>query len=580
MGISKLVAIIYNYIIKIMSNISSFSLINSKVQKIKTEEGLTSPGVAFMKLGLATILKLNEEEIEESLTDGPDDGEIDAIYIDNNVIHMFTFKYTDQFELSKKNYPGSELEQFALHVDMFIGGNLTKKTINNAVWEKYEEVKALTNKKVEFKIYVVSNKLEPTGSSRTKFEEIIEKFKGVEKPIYIDQDKLVEILLLEKTIKIDGSFHFIDKQYFEKSDGNIKTVIGVITASELIELIKSESDDKLTDENIFNENVRVYKPKHRINKEIIESAKSKTNFEFFYLNNGITILCEEIDYIPNTRSPLVELKNLQIINGGQTSHSLFEVNKTDPDKLQNIELLVRICVAKKDDPISGKISETTNSQIPVATRDLRSNDFIQRKLKADFETLGYFYETKPNEYLDKPKNKVLNNEVLGQLYLSYQLDMPSEAKNKKTIVFGENYEDIFDENIITSSELLRLYNLYLPILKIKVEIQTEKRKKIPIAPEREFISWATLHIIFGIKLLYQKEINKINSETITEKDKKIKIGKLLVNNPQKYIDQSIKEIANVVEKEKQKSVHTFSFDKFFKEISSHTAIKNHFENLQ
>ena len=37
-------------------DLSSFSLINSKVQKIKDEEGLTSPGLVFMKLGLAIIL--------------------------------------------------------------------------------------------------------------------------------------------------------------------------------------------------------------------------------------------------------------------------------------------------------------------------------------------------------------------------------------------------------------------------------------------------------------------------------------------------------------------------------------------
>ncbi|MBK9247838.1 MAG: AIPR family protein [Ignavibacteria bacterium] len=60
---------------------------------------------------------------------------------------------------------------------------------------------------------------------------------------------------------------------------------------------------------------------------------------------------------------------------------------------------------QKDNPISGKISETTNSQIPVATRDLRSNDYIQRKLKSDFETMGYFYETNQMNILTNLKVK-------------------------------------------------------------------------------------------------------------------------------------------------------------------------------
>lgn len=561
-----------------MSNLSSFSLLNSKVSKIKDEENLQTAGIAFMKLCLATMLKLNEDELEEALTDGPYDGEIDAIHIENNTVHIFSFKYTDQFELSKKNYPGSELEQFALHLDMFIGGNLIKKSINTAVWEKYEIVKSLAQKKrVEFKIYLVSNKLEPVESSKNILNQVIDKFKGVEKPIYVNQENLVTFLLNEKTIKINGKFNFIDKQYFEKSDGNIRTVIGVISGVDLINLIKDDIDDSLIKEEIFNENVRVYKAKHRINKEIIETAKSNSNYEFFYLNNGVTILCEDVDYTPNTRNPLVEITNLQIINGGQTSHSLFEVHKTEPDKLNDVELLVRICIVKKDNPISSKISETTNSQIPVGNRDLRSNDFIQRKLKTEFETLGYFYETKPNEFIDNPKNRVLNNELLAQIYMSYHLEMPSEAKNKKSTVFGENYDLIFDENEITAIELLRLYKIYLPILNLKKEIQTKKRKKETIDEKIEFASWATFHIIFGVKLLYDKKIEKINSNTLKKpKEKEREIETLLKLDPKDYIENSIEEIHKIVIEQKTKQGINFSYDKFFKESSSNSIVKNHF----
>ena len=95
-----------------MSNLASFSVINQKVEKIFNEEDPENKGLAFVNLCLKTIFKLTDEEIEETITDGPMDGEIDAIYIADRIINIMTFKYTDQFKLSQNNYPESELDQF------------------------------------------------------------------------------------------------------------------------------------------------------------------------------------------------------------------------------------------------------------------------------------------------------------------------------------------------------------------------------------------------------------------------------------------------------------------------------------
>ena len=135
-----------------MSNLASFSVINQKVEKIFTEENSENKGLAFAKLCLRTILKINDEDIEEAITDGSMDGEVDAIYISERVIHIFTFKYTDTFEFTKKNYPESEIDQFTLTIDSIISGSLDKKTINTAVWDKYDEIRNLASKgKIEFK---------------------------------------------------------------------------------------------------------------------------------------------------------------------------------------------------------------------------------------------------------------------------------------------------------------------------------------------------------------------------------------------------------------------------------------------
>ncbi|HKB44388.1 MAG TPA: hypothetical protein VKC90_08355, partial [Chitinophagaceae bacterium] len=103
-----------------MSNLASFSVLKERVDKIHSEETTENKGQAFMRLALSAILKLNDDEIEESITDGPMDGEVDAIYIEEKTIHLLTFKYTDTFDNTKKNYPEVELDQFILTTDLII----------------------------------------------------------------------------------------------------------------------------------------------------------------------------------------------------------------------------------------------------------------------------------------------------------------------------------------------------------------------------------------------------------------------------------------------------------------------------
>ena len=140
------------------------------------------------------------------------DGEIDAIYISDRVIHLMTFKYTDNFDLSKKNYPESELDQFILTVDSIIAGNLDNNTINDAVWEKYQEIRSLASSgKIEFKVYVISNKRHPVAHAKRKLENVIEKYRIVDKPLYFDQEDIVTKILENKVNKVNGRIQFIDR---------------------------------------------------------------------------------------------------------------------------------------------------------------------------------------------------------------------------------------------------------------------------------------------------------------------------------------------------------------------------------
>lgn len=542
-----------------MPNLSTFSTINERVRKYMVDRSLASPGKAFERLALEAILGLNEDETEDAITDGPMDGGVDAIHISGRDIHVFNFKYSENFGNTRNAFPDTELDKLIVTIDRINAKSVGSADVNDALWEKIATIWDLFQEgPLSFKFYVCSNLQKPVEHARRKLELALNKYRYVEY-FYYDQEDIVTKILEKKYRTVDGEIHFIDRQYFDRSDGPLKGIVATVAAVDLVNLVKDPNDPSKIREDAFNENVRVFlKLKNTINQSIYETALSPDNFKFWYLNNGITIVCDECSYMPNTRAPLVKLTNLQVVNGGQTTHALFEAYLQDKEKIEDVLLLVRICETKKDYGISEKISETTNRQNPIRTRDLRSNDQIQRKLEEQFLDLGYFYERKKNQFQDKPGNRRLDNELLGQLCLAYYLDMPSEARDQKAVVFADKYDTIFDENV-TAAKMLLPYRIYLPLERMKRVIQEKKRRKEAIDENEAFISRATFHILNAVGLIAGKETVDLSDEDEIDKT----------------IHKAISYVSEVVETESQKRGQVYTHDKFFKEIPTNRLIREY-----
>ncbi len=544
-----------------MKNLASFSMIHQRVLAIKEQQELENIGQAFDRLAMRVILRINDDDIEESITDGSNDCGIDGVFIEEKTIHIFNCKYAYDIEQTVKNFPGVEIDKIISTMNLILSSNLSRDSVNDALWDKYIEIKEMflcgsANKIV---IHLVSNKEKPIHHDKQKLETALSRYKIIEYKYY-DLETMVTILLSSKEEKIDSSLLLLDDQHFDKSDGVLKTVIGVVTAEDYLKMLLDNNDKNKLMEGAFNDNVRLYRPKHSVNKAIIKSALSDLNYQFFYLNNGVTILCEECNYVPHVRNQTISIKNMQIINGGQTTHSLFEAYKKNPEKVRSIDILVRICIAKKDSDLTDMISESTNNQIPIASRDLKANDIIQKMLQDEFEAIGYFYERKSNQYTEVDYKRVLNNELLAQLYLAYELNQPAEAKNNKNQIFSSLYESIFDEEKISAKKLLSIYNVYLPLAKIKQEIQKKKRKKELENEKDAFHSRAIFHILYGVKIILKNEEKDINNKNDTEY----------------AISKSIDYIREIVESEMDKRKELYTHDKLFKEIATNRIVAEHF----
>jgi hypothetical protein len=149
---------------------------------------------------------------------------------------------------------------------------------------------------------------------------------------------------------------------------------------------------------LFARNIRGYLGETGINKEIRKTLE-RDPASFWYLNNGITVICDEAVLESAAGRDRLTLRNPQIINGQQTSYALSSVPKGAHKARVTVRVISISQNGKADDwatyeAMVSRIVEATNSQNRIKAADLRANDRIQVSLERDLHQLGYHYQRK------------------------------------------------------------------------------------------------------------------------------------------------------------------------------------------
>lgn len=572
-------------------NIQDFSLIKTRLNKIKETLNLQELSDAFYIMAIGAESDLQDTEIIDCITDnsflvknssnGGHDRGIDAIYIENNgennrtKVHLFNCKCATTFEHAKKYFPSSEIEKIITYVDNLMNRNENWiENANSILKEKTKDIWDLFDYDYpEFYIHICSN-LE-SGMDKNEFDRMqqtLSQYSNI-KILQHNIEYYVKASNHNKKTNINAKFKVSGKELFEKSDGDIRALIVNVRADELIRIIIDDEEirnnvnfedyelikEKAIIEDVFYDNVRLYKKnKTRINKGIITTAESREeNSKFFYYNNGITVTCTSFSF-PKISQPTITIENMQIVNGSQTLHALYEVAQKNIECLENIEILCRI-YELKDAQYSSRIAEFTNSQNPVTSRDIRSIDYVQQKLEAELKDMGYFYERKTNQYEGYAKEKRIDSEKAGQAMLAFYYKCPNEAKNNKTKVFGEKFEQIFNENI-TAQKLLQAFEIYSKVETKKDQIKKEIIQDNNQYEENSFVLYSTYFIVY----------------ILGEIKDRLQIHNNLFEN---YYDMAFELMRKVVESEKKVRDTKYTNANFFKSIRPQQYIAKYFKML-
>jgi hypothetical protein len=143
--------------------------------------------------------------------------------------------------------------------------------------------------------------------------------------------------------------------------------------------------------HIFESNIRGYQGAVTVNKEIAATLSMQGDEEFWWLNNGVTIIASKV----TSAGDQISITDPLIVNGLQTSykiHAHFSANQAAEDKAQDPRsIMVRIIENTKPQSID-KIIKATNSQTKVEKIYLHATEEVHRKIEAALKTVDLYYD--------------------------------------------------------------------------------------------------------------------------------------------------------------------------------------------
>lgn len=257
---------------------------------------------------------------------------------------------------------------------------------------------------------------------------------------------------------------------------------------------------------IFDANVRDYQGHNSVNQDIHNTLSNPTGEDFWWLNNGITLLTDEAILATNKELVLTEPA---VVNGLQTSNEIYQYFLANQEQLKSERrnVLVRVVVPESEDS-RDRIFLATNNQTNIPKSSLRANDPIHWQIELYLKGRGLFYDRRKNYYKNQGRKstEIVSVSFLAQCMISLFLQKPNYARARPStlLIKDETYDKLYIEN----QDLDVFYNSAM--LGKMVEICLKKSNKYNPAQKNDILFY----------VLYFSVAKKVGKANITFKDVK------------------------------------------------------------
>lgn len=280
---------------------------------------------------------------------------------------------------------------------------------------------------------------------------------------------------LPKSVTINGNsvfYRILDLEYLFKisKDSHVPIEIDFKEMNASVPCLSASSDNedyeayvaiipgeclaelyKLYGARLLEQNVRSFLQFNgKINKGIRETIKTEPHM-FFAYNNGLAVTADHIE-LDETGHYISKIRNLQIVNGGQTTASIYYTWKNDKADISDIHVQVKISVVKKEEQFSeivSRISRYANTQNKVNDADFSANN----QALIEFEKLSRYILTPFNP--DSPL----------QTYWFFERARGQYKTMRQKEGFTKSRLDSFDKKypkgqVLTKTDIAKYINAY------------------------------------------------------------------------------------------------------------------------
>lgn len=198
---------------------------------------------------------------------------------------------------------------------------------------------------------------------------------------------------------------------------------------------------------LFDSNVRAFLGANLVNADIAETLAGEGGPNFWWLNNGVTILATSASLVGKT----LKLRDIQIVNGLQTTESVHRhFSRVSKVQAENRSLLVKVIVSG-DDGVRDQVIRATNNQSTVEPAALHATDRIQRNIEEILLRHDWYYERRTNFHKNEGRSEARIISPLALASGAVALLLRNPAKSSKlrqkhlrtTEAYGAVYADHF-----------------------------------------------------------------------------------------------------------------------------------------
>ncbi|MEK7993511.1 MAG: AIPR family protein [Planctomycetota bacterium] len=240
-------------------------------------------------------------------------------------------------------------------------------------------------------------------------------------------------------------------------EGVREAYLGYLPAAEYLAMITDDNQNLLR--GLFYENVRDFQGENPVNQEIEETLRTNGRDSFVLLNNGITVVSEDL----GKTGDRFTVSGFQIVNGCQTSHVLFN----NRDRVtESVLLSVKLIVAPID-TLRNQVIKATNRQTMVKTEELSALTDFQKLLERYYEAIPQdhrlYYERRSQQFRATPgleKIRIVNISIQIRTFAAMFLNRAHQASRYYGSLLKDVENTIFVEGHFPIAYYVSAYALF------------------------------------------------------------------------------------------------------------------------